>query len=122
MMGVAPGTVYLGCPTGSFTIPRKPVPRPKPYASSIQVWSTHTTISSFHSPSGWHFIGRPPAASYNPTRPEDPFLVKPGQWVRFREIDADEFEYIEQEFCSNRYEPEIILRQTDDVPKDQTQQ
>lgn len=110
MLGVAPGTVYLSVPK-SFTIPRKAVPRPKPYASSIQIWSTHTTISSFHSQSGWYFMGRVPASSYNPNRPEDPFLVKPGQWVKFREVDETEFEHIEQEFQANRYEREIILRE-----------
>lgn len=116
MMGVAPGTAYLSSPTGSFTIPRKSVPVPKPYASSIQIWSTHTTISPFHSQSGWHMIGRVPACCYNPKRPEDPFLVIPGQWVRFRSIEKDEFEYIEQEFLNNRYERELIHKDLSELP------
>lgn len=116
MMGVAPGTVYLSSPTGSFTIPRKSVPVPKPYASSIQIWSTHTTISPFHSQSGWHMIGRAPAVCYNPKRPDDPFLVTPGQWVKFRSIEADEFEHIEHEFLNNRYEREIIHKDLSELP------
>lgn len=115
-MGVAPGTVYLSSPTGSFTIPRKSTPVPKPFASTIQVWSTHTTISSFLSQSGWHFIGRAPAASYNPNRPEDPFLVRPGQWVQFREIGKDEFEQIEQDFLANRYERELLIKDYSELP------
>lgn len=115
-MGVAPGTVYLSSPTGSFTIPRKATPVPKPYASSIQIWSTHTTISSFFTQSGWNFLGRAPAPSYNPNRPEDPFLVKPGQWVQFREVDKDEFEQIEQEFLANRYERELSTRDYSELP------
>lgn len=116
MMGVTPGTVYLSSPTGSFTIPRKSVPVPKPYASSIQIWSTHTTISPFHSQSGWYMIGRVPAACYNPKRPEDPYLVIPGQWVRFRPIEADEFELIEQVFLSNRYEREVVHKDLSELP------
>ena len=115
-MGVAPGTVYLSSPTGSFTIPRKATPVPKPYASTIQVWSTHTTISSFFTQSGWNFLGRAPAPSYNPNRPEDPFLIKPGQWVQFREIDRDEFEQIEHDFLENRYERELSIRDFSALP------
>ena len=110
MMGVSPGTVYMSSPTGSFTIPRKSIPVPKPYDSSIQVWSTHTTIGAFPTQSGWWVIGRSPIASYDPRRPDDPFLIKPGQWVRFRAIAKDEFEQLVQEYKENRYEKEIIIR------------
>ncbi len=119
MMGVAPGTAYLSAPAGSFTIPRKATPVPKPYASSIQIWSTHTTISPFHSQSGWNFLGQVPAASYNPKRPEDPFLVHPGQWVKFREVERDEFEAIEAEFLANRYQREVITKDLSELPYQQ---
>lgn len=116
MMGVSPGTVYLNSPTGSFTIPRKSVPVPKPYDSSVQIWSTHTTIGAFPTQSGWWVIGRAPIVSYDPRRPEDPFLVKPGQWVRFRSVEQDEFEYLEQEYLKGHYEREIIYRDLKDLP------
>ena len=116
MMGVSPGTVYLNSPTGSFTIPRKSVSVPKPYDSSVQIWSTHTTIGAFPTQSGWWVIGRAPVPSYNPRRPEDPFLVKPGQWVRFRAIGQDEFEHLEEEYRKDRYERELIYRKLEDLP------
>ena len=111
MMGVMPGFVYMSCPTGSFTIPRKAVPVERPYPNTIHIWSTHTAFSSFASNSGWHVIGRAPAPSYNPKRPEDPFLLQPGQWVKFREIDGDEYDYIEHEFLENRYQREMLKRE-----------
>lgn len=116
MMGVSPGTVYLNSPTGSFTIPRKSVPVPKPYDSSVQIWSTHTTIGAFPTQSGWWVIGRAPIASYDPRHSDDPFLVKPGQWVRFRPVDQEEFEHLAQEYQRDRYEREIVLRALEDLP------
>lgn len=116
MMGVSPGTIYLSSPTGSFTIPRKSVPVPKPYESSIQIWSTHTTIGAFQTQSGWWVIGRAPIQAYDPKRADDPFLVKPGQWVRFRSIEKDEFEHLEQEFAKGHYERDVIRRPLEELP------
>ena len=116
MMGVAPGTVYLNCPIGSFTIPRKSVPVPKPYGSSIQIWSTHTTIGAFPTQSGWWVIGQAPIASYDPRRPDDPFLVTPGQWVRFRAIDREEFEFLDRQYKDNQYKREIVIKNIQDLP------
>ncbi len=116
MMGVSPGTVYLSSPTGSFTIPRKSIPVPKPYDSSIQIWSTHTTIGAFPTQSGWWVIGRAPIKCYDSTRPDDPFLVKPGQWVRFRAIDQSEFEHLEHEFLKGHYNRELIYRPLEELP------
>jgi hypothetical protein len=58
---------------------------PDEVPSSRRVERVHACL-----PGGWHLIGRTPLALFDPAR-ESPCLLAPGDRVRFRAIDAEEF-------------------------------
>lgn len=83
MIGFTPGFSYLsGLPDG-FNLPRLNQPRPRVPAGSVGVSATYSGIYALNGPGGWPLIGHTDAALFRADR-EDPFLLTPGQRVRFR--------------------------------------
>ena len=109
MLGFSPGGSYIGCPDGSFTIPRKATPTQRPYTGSLGIQTNQSNISAFGGPSGWWSIGRTPVLSFDKRR-EDPILFKPGQWVEFYPITLEQFDEIQKRVEEMTYEPEIYHR------------
>lgn len=109
MLGFTPGNAYIGCPGGSFTIPRKASPTMRPFSRAVTIWSDQTNIGAFSGPTGWYTIGRTPVRPYDP-RHEEPILFKPGQWVQFYAIDQAQYEEIERDVERLIYQPEIVCR------------
>ncbi len=89
MIGFAPGFAYLGGLPEILHTPRLPVPRQRIEASAIGIGGKQASINSVPGPSGWRFIGRTPIRMFDPTR-NDAFLLKAGDYVRFRPIEQDE--------------------------------
>jgi KipI family sensor histidine kinase inhibitor len=89
MIGFAPGFAYLGGLPEILHTPRLAVPRQRIEAGAIGIGGRQSSINSVPGPSGWRFLGRTPFKLFDPTRPE-PFLVKAGDRILFRSIDADE--------------------------------
>lgn len=89
MIGFAPGFAYLGGLPDSLHTPRLAVPRQRIEASAIGIGGKQASINSVPGPSGWRFIGRTPLKLFDPAR-EEPFLLRAGDRVRFRPIEADE--------------------------------
>lgn len=89
MIGFAPGFAYLGGLPDILHTPRLAVPRQRIEAGAIGIGGQQSSISSLPGPSGWRFIGRTPAKLFDPKR-ETPFLLKAGDRIRFRRIEADE--------------------------------
>jgi inhibitor of KinA len=90
MLGFAPGFPYLrGLPTELAT-PRRASPRLKIPAGSVGIAGTQTGIYPQETPGGWQVIGCTPACLFALDQ-TPPVLLQPGDRVRFRRIDAQEF-------------------------------
>lgn len=90
LTGFAPGQPYLGRNKNPYSFGRRESPRMMVPAGSVVVQKDLCCILPIDSPCGWNLIGRTPLTLFQPDRP-DPFLLKPGQTVRFREISKEEY-------------------------------
>lgn len=86
LLGFAPGFPYLGVLDEALRLPRRETPRPLVAAGSVAIAGMQTGIYPSASAGGWHIIGRTARRIFDPSSP-DPFLLKPGDTVRFREAD-----------------------------------
>lgn len=96
MIGFAPGFAYLGGLDPRLHTPRRPSPRLRIPANSIGIGGVQAGITSIPIPSGWHLLGRTPARMFD-LRREDPFLLRPGDAVRFERIDEAAFERLDRD-------------------------
>jgi KipI family sensor histidine kinase inhibitor len=90
MLGFAPGFPYLLGLDPALHAPRRANPRTRVPAGSVAIGGAQTGIYPRELPGGWQIIGRTPLALFDAGR-ESPALLAPGQRVRFRAIDTDEF-------------------------------
>lgn len=86
LLGFSPGFPYLGVLDESLRLPRRATPRARIAAGSVAIAGMQTGIYPGESAGGWHIIGRTPLRMFDPSRPE-PFLLKPGDKVRFSASD-----------------------------------
>ena len=91
MIGFAPGFAYLGGLPQILHTPRRAEPRQRVPAGSISIGGVQAAVSSVEAPSGWHMLGRTPLRSFDLRRP-DPFLLRPGDRIRFRPVSVAEYE------------------------------
>ncbi|HAA03790.1 MAG TPA: allophanate hydrolase [Syntrophobacteraceae bacterium] len=91
MIGFTPGFPYLGGLDERLATPRRKEPRRKVPAGSVGIADRQTGIYPLESPGGWQIIGRTPVRLFDLNRPE-PFLLSPGDRVRFVPITEDAFE------------------------------
>ncbi|HND00550.1 MAG TPA: carboxyltransferase domain-containing protein, partial [Nitrospira sp.] len=70
--------------------PRLPTPRKYVAAGSVGIAGTQTGVYPQASPGGWRIIGRTPVVLFDLHRPK-PFLLAPGDQVRFVAIEEEEF-------------------------------
>lgn len=89
MIGFAPGFAYLGGLPEVLHTPRLAVPRQRIEAGAIGIGGRQSSINSVPGPSGWRYLGRTPFKLFNPASAQ-PFLLKAGDRIRFRGIDASE--------------------------------
>jgi inhibitor of KinA len=90
-LGFTPGFPYLSGLPAELTTPRRPVPRKKVPAGSVAIGGKQTGIYPADSPGGWNIIGRTPTRLFTPVK-NPPALLCPGDNVRFRTINRDEFD------------------------------
>ncbi len=91
MLGFAPGFPYLLGLDPALAMPRMDTPRTRVPAGSVGIGGAQTGIYPREGPGGWRLIGRTPLALFDATRAE-PSLLRPGQQVRFVQVDTAEFE------------------------------
>ena len=96
MIGFLPGFAYLGGLDQSIATPRRVSPRLETPAGTISIGGIQALVASLAAPSGWHLLGRTPVRNFMPTR-EPAVIIRPGDEVRFRRIDAAEFALLERE-------------------------
>ena len=101
-IGFTPGLPYMVALSDPLTIPRLDKPRTKTPAGSVGIGGSQCCIYPVESPGGFWVLGRTPLALYDPSRP-DPILLRPGDRVRFRPIDPEEFERITAEVAAGRF-------------------
>ncbi|MCM2997809.1 5-oxoprolinase subunit PxpB [Paenibacillus cellulositrophicus] len=92
-VGFAPGFPYLGGLDERIAAPRKPSPRLAIPAGSVGIAGTQTGIYPVETPGGWQIIGRTPLPLFRPDQ-DPPALLRGGEYIRFRQIDAAEYERI----------------------------
>ena len=90
MIGFAPGFPYLSGLEPALALPRLATPRARVAAGSVAIGGAQTGIYPRESPGGWRLLGRTPWTLFDPRR-EPPTRLQPGDRVRFRAIDAEEF-------------------------------
>ena len=91
MLGFTPGFAFIGGLDERLRVPRREEPRQHVAAGSIGIADGRTGIYAMASPGGWTLIGRTPTRLFDPHASE-PFLLEPGMRVRFRAIEAAEFD------------------------------
>lgn len=89
MIGFAPGFVYMGGQPPILDTPRLARPRQNIPRGAVGIGGRQGNISPVDGPSGWRFVGWTPLRLFDPHRAE-PFLVRAGDQIRFRPIDAAE--------------------------------
>ncbi len=89
LLGFAPGFPYLGVLDEALHLPRRNTPRPRIAAGSVAIAGGQTGIYPSESAGGWHILGRTAAKLFDPQTAE-PFLLRPGDTVRFVAVGADD--------------------------------
>ena len=89
MLGFAPGFPYLGVLNELLHLPRRDSPRARIAAGSVAMAGAQTGIYPSESAGGWHILGRTVRRMFDPERAE-PFLLRPGDLVRFVPVEVDD--------------------------------
>ena len=89
MLGFAPGFPYLGVLDKVLHLPRRDSPRARIAAGSVAMAGGQTGIYPTESAGGWHILGRTVRRMFDSERAE-PFLLRPGDAVRFVPVEGDD--------------------------------
>jgi KipI family sensor histidine kinase inhibitor len=95
MLGFMPGFPYLLGLDEALHAPRRASPRTRVPAGSVAIGGAQTGIYPRELPGGWQLIGRTPLTLFDAARAQ-PALLRPGQRVRFRPIEAGQFAELAQ--------------------------
>ena len=91
MVGFVPGFAYMAAVDQRIAAPRRAAPRAAVPCGAVAIAGGQTGIYPAVTPGGWNIIGRTPLKPYDPER-RTPFLLQPGDTVKFRSVSRDEFE------------------------------
>ena len=105
-VGFTPGLPYMAGQPERLTIPRLDRPRTKTPPGSVAIGGAQTSIYSVESPGGFWLLGRTPLRLYDPAAAE-PILLRAGDHVRFRPIDAAEYDAIAAAVAAGAYRPRV---------------
>lgn len=90
LVGFMPGFPYLGGLDPSLATPRLDTPRSRVPAGSVGIAGAQTGVYPLASPGGWRLIGRTPLPLVDWGK-DPPFLLQPGDLVRFVPVPSAEF-------------------------------
>jgi inhibitor of KinA len=105
-LGFTPGFPYLGGLDPRLATPRLDSPRARIPAGSVAIGGAQTGIYPMESPGGWRILGRTPLRLFDP-RVANPFLLAPGDGLRFVPVDEATFDEVAVEVEATRYRPEV---------------
>lgn len=106
-IGFAPGQPYLTGLPEQLAIPRLDSPRTKTPAGSVGIGGTQGCIYSVDSPGGFWILGHTPVRLYDAGAAE-PILLAPGDRLRFRSIERDEYAHIAAQIAQRSYQPVMV--------------
>ncbi|WP_042146722.1 5-oxoprolinase subunit PxpB [Paucisalibacillus sp. EB02] len=92
-LGFSPGFPFLGGLNEKIATPRLENPRKKVQAGSVGIANYQTGIYPVTSPGGWRIIGHTPIPLFN-SNDADPFLLSPGDIIKFKSITKKEYDEI----------------------------
>ncbi len=101
MIGFIPGFPYLGGLNSKLSTPRLIKPKTV-LKGSVGIAGNQTGIYPFESPGGWNIIGRTPISIFS-TKNNGTENFKPGDLVKFFEINIEAFNQIEQLVKEDNY-------------------
>jgi len=105
-LGFTPGFPYLGGLDARLATPRLDSPRARIPGGSVAIGGVQTGIYPVESPGGWRIVGRTPLRLFDP-RVAHPFLLAPGDGLRFVPVDEATFDAIAAEVEAARYATEV---------------
>ena len=91
MTGFVAGMPFLGDISKNIRCNRLETPRVKVPKGSVGITDQFTNIYSLESPGGWNIIGNTPKKIFNKYNLEDPVLIKPGDKIKFYQINKKEY-------------------------------
>ncbi len=94
MYGFAPGWCYLGGLPQALAIARRASPRGPTPQGAVLIGGALALVATNPMPTGWYVVGRTPERLFAPQR-DPPFLIAPGDVIRFEPIDAATFEALD---------------------------
>ncbi|MEW6456994.1 MAG: 5-oxoprolinase subunit PxpB [Acidobacteriota bacterium] len=95
MLGFSPGFPYMGILDERIQVPRRETPRIKIPPGSVGIAEKQTGIYPVETAGGWRIIGRAPLKIFDLNQ-ENPFLLSPGDNVKFKPIDSQAYSRIEK--------------------------
>jgi len=104
MLGFTPGFCYLGGMDDRIATPRKTTPRLRIEAGSVGIADRQTGIYPVDSPGGWQLIGKTPVKLFDARRSPE-FLINPGDYIKFYQVDSDEYLDILEKVKTGSYIP-----------------
>jgi inhibitor of KinA len=90
MYGFAPGWCYLGGLPAALAMPRRLTPRGATPEGAVLIGGGLSLVGANSMPTGWYVVGRTPERLFS-LRREPPFLIAPGDALRFEPIGAATF-------------------------------
>ncbi|GAB5522158.1 MAG: 5-oxoprolinase subunit PxpB [Roseivirga sp.] len=106
MIGFVAGFAYLGSLPKALYCPRRTDPRKLVQEGAVGLAGYQTGIYPTDAPGGWQLVGKTPVPTFRPSEAV-PALLKPGDYVQFRPISAEEYESIESDIKSGTYRQEV---------------
>ena len=100
MIGFLPGFSYMAEVDERLVTPRKERPV-NVVPGSVGIAGAQTGIYPFHSPGGWHIIGRTPVKLFDPASKEL-IKLKAGDRVKFYAISREEYQNVEMHEARNK--------------------
>lgn len=107
MLGFTPGFPYLGGMSQKIATPRLKIPRKSIPAGSVGIADKQTGVYPIESPGGWRIIGRTPVKLYDPYH-ESPVLLSSGEYIRFLNVDEEEYLKIKKEIEDGTYKVQVL--------------
>ena len=91
MTGFIAGMPFFGDLEKDLQAKRLETPRVKVPKGSIGLTEQFCNIYTFESPGGWNIIGNTPLKVFDTSNEDAPNLINPGDIVRFKEINIEEY-------------------------------
>ncbi len=92
MTGFIAGMPFLGDINEKLRAKRLNTPRVKVPKGSIGLTEQFCNIYTYESPGGWNIIGNTPLSIFNKNNHDNPTLINPGDKVRFKQIDKEQYD------------------------------